>query len=373
MTPVLPDDSPSPAADEAEWSRSGTLRSWMIVQVSRVLLGRRSLPAQLAVATLAVLLAFGIRLSVDDLLPAGFPFLTFFPAVLITAIFASVAMGVVAAVVSGVLAWVFFIPPFNGLSLAPSALLAMAFYAVITAVELFFIALSASALRHVQAERMRSLQLAKSRDLMFAELQHRVSNNLATVGALLRAQAARVDSEDAKQALLDSMQRLNTVARIQRDLHAPEAQAIETRAFLNRLSADIAEAFGRADDVRISVEADKFRIPAEKAVPFGLVAGEMIMNALEHAQPAEGLLRIDIHGKVEGLPETGYGRVSLRILDNGQGLRTDPENERDANLGVSIAQQFARTLEGTLTLANRPDGPGAEAALSFPLAMAGQS
>lgn len=362
----MPFDTVSAAARYqigADTSGLASRKSRLIAGMSRIMLERRSLPIQLLIAALAVGLAFALRLGVSEALPPGFPFLTFFPAVLLTAVFASIEMGILAAVIAGLLAWYFFIPPFSGLSFEPSALVAMAFYAAITTTELFFIWLSALALRHVQAAREQSLALARARDLMFAELQHRVSNNLATVSALLRLQSARVSSPDAKQALVASMQRLNTVARIQRSLYSPDAQEIEVDSFLSQLAADTRDSFAMDAVAEIEIRAEKFRLVSDQAIPFGLIASEMIMNALEHARPSEGPLHIEIACHISPAAPPS---VRLRITDNGAGL--PPETGAAKSLGVSIAQQFARTLGGSLTITNRQDRPGVAAELQFPLA-----
>ncbi len=79
--------------------------------MARLLLEPRRLPVQIAVGVAAVAAATLLRVAVDDSLPPGFPFLTFFPAVLIAAVFGSLPVGIAAAVASGLIAWVFFIPP----------------------------------------------------------------------------------------------------------------------------------------------------------------------------------------------------------------------------------------------------------------------
>lgn len=336
--------------------------------MSRILLEQRSIASQATIAATVVAIATALRLAVAHSLPPGFPFLTFFPAVLITAVFASVRAGVVAAVLCGLIAWYWFIPPFNGISLDAPALIAMAFYAAITATELFFIALSTQALQHVQAERERSLAVARSRDLMFSELQHRVSNNLATIGALLRMQSNKVASPDAKQALLESMQRLNTVARIQRSLYCPGNQEIEARSFLTHLATDTRDSFTSQTDAVVDVISDTFYIGSEQAIPFGLVASELIMNALEHARPPTGPTQVTIRCRLLPVGADGQRWLSLTIADNGPGISPDRDVVNSGSLGISIATQFARNLGGSLTMENRAGAPGAVAELQFPVA-----
>ena len=51
-------------------------------------------------------------------------------------------------------------------------------------------------LDELDAERPKSAALAEQREVLFRELQHRISNNLAIVSALLNLQRAEVDRRE---------------------------------------------------------------------------------------------------------------------------------------------------------------------------------
>ena len=63
-------------------------------------------------ALLAATLAIALRMVIDADLPAGFPYLTFFPAVILGSFFLGTGPGVLIAVICGLAAWYWFIPPF---------------------------------------------------------------------------------------------------------------------------------------------------------------------------------------------------------------------------------------------------------------------
>ncbi|MDH4440327.1 MAG: DUF4118 domain-containing protein, partial [Rhizobium sp.] len=59
-------------------------------------------------ASLAVfLVALALRARLDPLMPAGFPFLTFFPAVVICGFVFGVRQGILVSILSGLAAWFF--------------------------------------------------------------------------------------------------------------------------------------------------------------------------------------------------------------------------------------------------------------------------
>lgn len=333
--------------------------SWL----ARIFLGRRPPLAQAAIGVFALALATGIRFALDPVLPPGLPFLTFFPAVLVTAVFASAQAGALVALGGGLLAWTFFLGPEGTIWARSHGILALGFYAAVTATELFFISAARTALAETETARATANALARSRDLMFSELQHRVSNNLATIGAVLRVQSHALANPEAKQALTSAMQRLNTVARIQRSLHSPDRQSIGLRDLLDQLARDTVESFAATEAVELTVDCAPLCLPQDQAVPFGLVASELMMNALEHGRPANGPARLAISCTVEDGPV-----ITLRLRDNGGGLPEGFEIGPASGLGMTIAAQFARQLQGSLTLAAREDGPGTIATLRFPAA-----
>jgi K+-sensing histidine kinase KdpD len=64
-----------------------------------------------SVAVVAVAIATALRLALTGYVMQGVPFITYFPAIALATLIGGFWPGVLAAVVSGLLAWVLFIPP----------------------------------------------------------------------------------------------------------------------------------------------------------------------------------------------------------------------------------------------------------------------
>src|SRR4051812_1661214 len=90
-----------------------------------------------AFAVFLFTVALAARFMLVDILPErGFPFLSFFPAVLLTAYLVGIGPGVIVAVLSTGSAWAFFMGPRMALSSMPqSDVIALAFFAVILIVD----------------------------------------------------------------------------------------------------------------------------------------------------------------------------------------------------------------------------------------------
>lgn len=329
-----------------------TISRWDPVQVP--------LPLRWGLTLLAFVLAFVIRYQLDGTLPPGFPYLTFFPAIILCSYFLGTACGIAVAVAGLFTAWYFFIPPVNSFALTGASVIALVFYVFIAVTDIGLVALAQHALRALDAERQAKAILAEQRRLMFHELQHRVSNNLATVSGLMKLQRRLVSDEAAGLALDDSVRRIDLVARIMRNLHDPSGQTVDMSRFLADTSRDLLESAGAANRVKLSVDAVPLHVGAEVSVPLGLIATELLANTLEHAFPGEK------QGQIAVLltHASDRGRAVLRIRDDGKGLPEGFDIDRARSLGLSIARQFAKQLGGTLAMERRPEG-GTEAHLEF--------
>lgn len=269
-------------------------------------------------------------------------------------------------VIGGLLAWYLFIPPSFSFAIDIRMLIPIAFYVGFAGLEILFVAVVNTALRALSEAQQRAVDLARSRELMFAEVQHRVSNNLTTVAALLRMQAARSTDAQVRQALTEAQLRINTVARLQRRLHAPDCQQVDVPDFLKALVADTVDAANTGRTVSVKLSAEPLVLPQERAIPLGLIASELLMNAIEHGKQVPTAPEVQIHLTSRLQPCGDTTAVTLDLVDNGPGLPEGFNLAGSKSLGLSIAREFARQLGGDLVLSNRPDG-GTQSRLSFAL------
>ena len=93
-------------------------------------------------------------------------------------------------------------------------------------------------------ERERYARLADSRDVLYRELHHRVSNNIQIISGLLLLQSQGVGDKAAKRALSEASGRISLVARIQRQLHAQGAERAPFNRFARELLTDAVAASG---------------------------------------------------------------------------------------------------------------------------------
>ncbi|PZQ19983.1 MAG: histidine kinase, partial [Sphingopyxis macrogoltabida] len=212
-------------------------------------------------------LALAARMAVADWLPPGFPFVTFFPAVILSAFLFGLKPGILTAILCGIASIPFFPTPPDGQLFGIGGIVALGFYTFVVVTDIALVHWMQRANARLAAERERTATLAERSDLLFSELQHRVSNNLQVVASLLHLQRRNISDETARTALAESARRLELIGRIHRQLHDPNGVQVGNTLFFQQLGDGLVEAEGRPE-VRCQVMADDAIIlKPEQVVP----------------------------------------------------------------------------------------------------------
>lgn len=301
------------------------------------------------------LTASGVRMALADWFPPGFPYLTFFPAVVVVAYFAGLRPAVLTAVLSGLTAWWFWIGA-PGFDWSTATGLALGFYVFVVAVDIFFIVGMNAATDDLRREVERNAALAESRDLLLKEVQHRVSNNIQVVSSLLRLEAGMTKDAEARRALSEASARTAMIANVQRSLLDADGRAAPFDDLARGLVCDALNAAGRTDVV-VVVEDARHALTAEEATPVVLILLECVNNALEHAFPNRpGRLEIRLH-------DDGAER-RLEVRDDGAGPPADLDPAKSRSLGLRIVMGLTEQLHGRFSIVDA--APGALCVLSYP-------
>jgi K+-sensing histidine kinase KdpD len=107
------------------------------------------------------------RFALTEVLPTGFPFLTFFPAILLSAYLGGIGPGIVCATISTVAALYWFIPPVGGFSLNLQSAVALVFFIVISIVDLLIIHVMQRSLHELRQERNLTRTLLTQQKTLF--------------------------------------------------------------------------------------------------------------------------------------------------------------------------------------------------------------
>jgi len=196
-------------------------------------------------------------------------------------------------------------------------------------------------------------ELLRQKDLLLDEMNHRVNNSLQIIASILMLKAQTVQSEETRRHLHDAHERVMAVATVQEQLHPiPFGAEIEARNYLTRLCESLAASMILDNQpVSIRVVAGEGSTTSEQAVSMGLIATELVINALKHAFPggAKGTILVGF--------ESTASAWRLSVSDNGVGISRDlPEAPVRIGLGTSIVEALGRQLGAQVEVASGPQG-----------------
>lgn len=307
---------------------------------------------------IALILRFGLQSE----LPPGFPYLTFFPAIILTTFLAGTRPGLLCAALSGLAAWYWFVPPFASFEIDYHTAVALGFYVFIVAVDIAVIDGMVRATERLNAERATSARMAEEHRILFAELQHRVANNMTFVAAILSLQKRKVAADPAAAAVVfdEAVRRLEVMGRLHRKLHDPAALEKPIGEYLRELCTELLEA-GGAQHISCVVRAEDVRLDLSRLTALSLMIVEVVTNSLKHAFNGRsgGTISLDLE-RIEG------GRYALTIADDGPGMPLTKPGQ--ASLGLKIVQGLAAQLEARVST---PPTAGATTVIEFSIADAG--
>lgn len=183
-----------------------------------------------------------------------------------------------------------------------------------------------SELRHQEQELI-------TKDATIREIHHRVKNNLQTVASLLRIQARRTHSDEARDALTQAMRRVDAIAVVHDTLAQGLTQKVDFDEVFHRVLKLVAEVASAPNTRARTQSTGRFGVlPSEYATPLALALTEVVTNAVEHGLAGqEGFVTIDAKRTEDNLRvtvrDTGLGLPEGRI-GQGSALRSSARSSR---------------------------------------------
>jgi PAS domain S-box-containing protein len=195
--------------------------------------------------------------------------------------------------------------------------------------------------------------LLESKEMLLAEMSHRVANSLQIIASILMMKARSVKSEETREHLQDAHRRVMSIAAVQQHLQAsPTGEDIEVGPYLTKLSASLAESMvGDNRLIVVDVVAGGGRTSSAQAVSLGLIVTELLINAFKHAFPQNSKNARVIVGY-----EANGGDWKLSVSDNGVGMPAQQPGSSGRGLGTSLINALAKQNEAQIEIITSGSG-----------------
>jgi two-component sensor histidine kinase len=216
---------------------------------------------------------------------------------------------------------------------------------------------------HDDTDIRRQDQEMRIKNVLIQEVHHRVKNNLQTIAGLLRMQIRRVESEEARQVLEETLSRILSVAVIHEFLSSDSSNVINIKEVGQRIISQLQYGMLSPDSkIQLELSGEPIYLPARQATSCALIINELVQNAIEHGfeQKKEGIVRVNL--------EDSGDEVMIRVADNGDGLPGDFHLEDTDSLGLQIVRILVEgDLKGQIQLGSGIDnGNGLSIKIIFP-------
>jgi two-component sensor histidine kinase len=200
----------------------------------------------------------------------------------------------------------------------------------------------------------------KEKEILLAELHHRVKNNMAIISALLNLQEEATENEEAKQIIGDSKARIMSMSLVHKMLYEnSELKSINIGKYASELIIELFNSYNLTDTVIVNQDYDKITLSVNKSVPLGLILNELITNSIKYTyktvkrQDGQFLISIKQHN----------GQIKMIVRDNGRGFPEGFNPESDTpSLGIYLIKTLAEQIDGEVQFSN---DNGAKIELNF--------
>ena len=196
-------------------------------------------------------------------------------------------------------------------------------------------------------EAQRTLESSlRERTTLLQEVHHRVKNNLQLVVSLLRLRSDQTEDADTRRALHDMIGRVLSMALVHEKLYQSENYAsIPFGTYLSSLVPRVVDLASENDTPgQVVVETEAMHVHVSEAVPLGLVAVELVSNAVMHAFPEveQPTLRVEFQKQ--------QAEHLLIVADNGPGIPEEVMRSGGDSLGLHLVRSLTAQMGGTLAV-----------------------
>jgi PAS domain S-box-containing protein len=176
------------------------------------------------------------------------------------------------------------------------------------------------------------IKALKDKDVLLAEIHHRIKNNLALVSSMLQLKEMNLENDAAKEALSDSRKRIKSTALVHEMLYRDESfDNVKLIQYIKELFSNL----NVNSNIQLDLEGEDHVFDLNKALPFGLM--------LQDGEQGKLLIR------------SAYKEGNLKVqYCDCRGVFPDHIDFTDTSTtGLMLIHTFAEQLNGSIKLVGK--------------------
>lgn len=186
----------------------------------------------------------------------------------------------------------------------------------------------------------------KEKEVLLAEVHHRVKNNLAIINSLLQLEIFNTENEKLKDILSESQMRIHSMALIHETLYSwGDFANISFGRYIKKLTTSLLETFPeKSQHIDINLHTEDVPLNINQAIPCALLLNELITNSFKHAFPNSQTGTVSV--KLQENDQT----IDLRISDNGVGFDVASALDNTNTLGLTLVKKLINQIDGDVEI-----------------------
>lgn len=181
----------------------------------------------------------------------------------------------------------------------------------------------------------------RNRDLLMAELYHQIGNSLQIMRSIMNLHALAAPDPVTRRQFREAAMRVQVIAAVHHRLYGGDgwciSAGIPVPAYLEGLVQELwpSSINSHSPGIVLTVEPDLV-LPASRAVALGLVATELVTNAIRYGG---GRAQVTVR-------RAPPGTVEVAVTDDGPGFPPDFDLKTCRSLGMRVVQAYAVKPDG---------------------------
>ncbi|MDO9187910.1 MAG: histidine kinase dimerization/phosphoacceptor domain -containing protein [Bacteroidia bacterium] len=197
-------------------------------------------------------------------------------------------------------------------------------------------------------ERVKNEQKIKSalneKEVLLAEIHHRIKNNLAMVSSLLQLQEMNINNAEVKEALALSRKRIKSTALIHELLYRSESfQNVKLKDYLTELF----HLLKMNNNTLLQLKGDEVNLNLLTAMPLGLMMNEIMLNSFKHSYNEKST------GQIEISIITLANKLLIYYSDFEGDFPDTVDFENSKTTGLTLIHTFAEQLNGSIEMVSK--------------------
>lgn len=192
----------------------------------------------------------------------------------------------------------------------------------------------------------------REKDVLLAEIHHRVKNNLAVISGILQLQSYASSNQKVISALQESQSRIKSISLVHEMLYKSEmVSSIDFHHYVQELLNEIQRLHVKeGKTLNVNLTISPFSIDVNKAIPCSMILNEIVVSSYQYGVKQHDVVEITIDISTEG------NRVKLFIQDDGPDFKVD-ESTNAKPLELTLIETLTSQLEGSYII-EKPDADG---------------